>query len=152
MRMAGLVSLSVFVVVAVVPAGCGGESTRSTEAFCATMRSEKARILDQFNSTVAAGENSGDEFLGVISGLGASLQALGELRTYFAKLSKVAPAEIQTEVEIVADSFEKQLDAASKAVSDPLAALSEGLMSGLTTSGQLNTVDSFARENCGEGI
>ena len=116
------------------------------------MRSEKARILDQFNSTVAAGEDSGDEFLAVISGLGASIQALGELRTYFAKLSKEAPAEIQAEVEIVAESYEKQLDAASKAVSDPLAALSEGLMSGLTSSGQLNTVDSFARSNCGEGI
>lgn len=152
MRMAGMASLSAFAVVTVVPSGCRGESQRSTEAFCTTMRSEKARILDQFNSNVATGENSGDESVAVISGLGASLQALGELRTYFAKLSKVAPAEIQTEVEIVADSVEQQLDAASKAVSDPLGALTEGLMSGMTSSGQLNTVDSFARANCGESI
>ncbi len=152
MRRVGLASLGMAILVAVIPAGCGEESHRSAEAFCATMRSEQARILDQLNSTVSAGKNSGDEFLAAISGVGASIQALGELRTYFAKLSKVAPAEIQTEVEIVADSYEKQLDAASKVVSDPLAALSQAFMGGLTSSGQLNTVDSFARENCGEGV
>lgn len=106
------------------------------------MRSEKARMLDQFKLTVAVSEDSGDEFLAVISGLRASMQAFGELRTYFAELSEVAPAGIQTGIEIVA---------ASKTVSDPLAALSEGLMSGLTSSGQLSTVDSFARNSCGEG-
>ena len=149
MQREGLVFIGSLALIAVGPVGCGRESERSAEAFCVTMRSEKARILDRFNSTVAAG---GGGFLAVIAGLGALIQALEELRTYFAKISKVALAEIQTEGEIVAESYKKQLDAANKAVSDPLDALSEGLMSGLTSSGQLNTVDSFARGDCGEGI
>ena len=59
------------------------EPDRSVESFCSTMRSEKARILEQLEGVQAAAESSDDEFAGVLLGLGGSMQALGELRTYF---------------------------------------------------------------------
>jgi hypothetical protein len=145
--------LALILVIAAGPmVACSGEPDRSVESFCSTMRSEKARILEQLEGVQAAAESSDDEFAGVLLGLGGSMQALGELRTYFAKLSDVAPDEIRVEVEIVAEAMDKQLDAAGDAVGDPLGGLGSALMTSLTTSGQLAAVDEFARSNCGEGI
>lgn len=126
-------------------------SQRSTEAFCATMRSEKARILNNFNLSVQAADASGDDLVSVMSKLGASVSALGELRVYFNKLAKVAPDEIQTEVEVVAELMDKQL-AAGTNVSNPLGALAGSVMTGLQMQGPLNAVDGYARTHCGEGI
>ncbi len=131
---------------------CSNGPERSVDSFCSTMRSEKARILEQLEGAQAAASASDDEFAGVLLGLGGSLQALGELRTYFAKLSDVAPEEIRVEVEIVAEAMDEQLDSAGEAASDPLGSFGNALVTSLTTSGQLASVDEFARSNCGEGI
>lgn len=133
--------------------GCGGGAPeRSAAAFCQTMRSEKERILAQLEETSAAGAASGDEFLAALSGLGASIQALGELRTYFQKLAKVAPEDIRTEIEIVAESYDQQVDDAGDGVTKPLETAVGALFEGLATSGQVSAVDEYARANCGEGI
>ncbi len=69
--------------VAVSTGGCDSGSDRSVEAFCTTITSEKARILEQFEATSSAGQ--GDEGLEVLVGLVVSIQGLGELRTYTRK-------------------------------------------------------------------
>lgn len=153
MLMVGTRKWVLIVAIMTATASCGDSGPiRSAAAFCGTLKSEKTRVTAQLNDTVSAGQASGDDLVAVLSTFGGSLQALGELRTYFAKLSAVAPNEIRTEVEIVAKSYDAQLDAASKAVSDPLGSLSSGLFSAMTTSGQMNSVDSYARTHCGEGI
>ena len=144
----GLAIASALVVLSI--AGCDGGSDRSVEAFCSTITSEKARILEQFDETSSMGQ--GDDGLEVLAGLAASIQGLGELRTYTRKRAAVAPDEIRVEAELMAETVAKQLDAASDAISDPLGALVGGFMSGLEGSGPTNTVNEFARENCGEGI
>lgn len=144
----GAIAAALLLAVGVI-VSCSNGSERSVEAFCSTLRSEKARILDQFESASAP---SGDGFADALSGLGASVQAMGELRTYFRKLERVAPDRIQTEVEIVAESIDRQFDAAKDAARDPLGAFGSALITGFTTSGQMQAVDRYARENCGEGI
>ena len=130
-------------------AACGG-SERSTEAFCDTLASEKQRILSQFEAN--SNPATDDELVTTLAGLGASVQALGELRTYFEKLADVAPEEIRAQAEIVAEQYEKQFDDLQDAASDPLGGLAAGLVNSVAVSGQMNAVHSFARANCGEGL
>lgn len=134
---------------ALLVGGCGGQ-TRSVAAFCSTLHSEKQRILAEFNST--AHSVSSDQLVQALSGLGASLQALGELRTYFHKLSDVAPDEIKAEAEIVAKDWDQQVADAANEAAHPLSALAGALINGATTSGQLNTLNQFALNNCHESI
>jgi hypothetical protein len=129
-------------------AACGAE--RSTEAFCETLSSEKQRILEQFE--VASQPKSGDQFLELIGGLGASVQALGELRTYFDKLADVAPEEIRSEAEILSDHFDKQFDDAEDVGSNPFGQLAGSLVGAMAVSGPMNTVQQFAMTHCEEGI
>lgn len=132
-------------------AGCsGGDERRSVETFCSTIRSEKERILAQFEGTSSAGD--GDDLAEVLAGLGASIQGLGELRTYTRKVADAAPEEIRVEAELMAESIESQLDAAQGGLSDPLGALASSLFAGLSGSGPTSAVDDYARANCGEGI
>lgn len=149
-RRAGVATVAALLVVGTV--GCSSSPERSTEAFCSTMKSEQARILAQFNATVDAGKASNDGMTQALMGLGASIQALGELRTYFHKLSDVAPEEIRTEAEIVAQGYDDQLKAAKDAVSDPLGALASTLFEGMMMSGQLDTLNQFAVRECGQSI
>ena len=129
--------------------GCGGQ-TRSAAAFCSTLHSEKRRILAEFNASSHSG--SPDQLVQAVSGLGASLQALGELRTYFHKLSDVAPDEIKDDAEIVAKDWDQQVADAANEAAHPLSALAGALINGATTSGQLNTLNQFALTHCHESI
>lgn len=129
---------------------CVGGDERSVEAFCDTIESEQERILDQFDA--AGGNAEVDSFESMLAGLGASVQAIGELRTYFEKLAKVAPPEIQTEVEIVAREYDQMLDDVADAVDNPLGALVSGVMSSVEISGPVNTIDEYAVDNCGTHI
>jgi hypothetical protein len=129
--------------------GCGGPM-RSAAAFCSTLHSEKQRILAEFNASANSG--SSDQLVQVLSGLGASLQALGELRTYFHKLSDVAPDEIKDDAEIVAKDWDQQVADAANQAAHPLSALAGALINGATMSGQLNTLNQFALSHCHESI
>lgn len=138
------------IVLLLLAAGCG--DGRSVTAFCDTLRSEKERIVTQLNTTVAAGEASGDDLVAAFSNLGASITALGELRTYFNRLAAVAPDEIRTEVDIIAGQYDQMVDGAGDHVTDPFAALGSALFGGLTIAGQISTVDRYARQHCNEGL
>jgi hypothetical protein len=130
-------------------AGCGGQ-TRSTAAFCSTLHSEKQRILAQFNATSQSG--SSGQLVQALSGLGASLQALGELRTYFHKLADVAPDDIKDDADIVAKDWDQQVANAANEAAHPLSALAGALVNGATDSGQLNTLNQFALAHCHESV
>lgn len=140
----------------IAPAACSSRPKRSAEAFCSTMRSEKKRILGQLDDADAQLDGgSGDpaeSAVKLLMEIGQGIQAIGELRTYFHKLERVAPDEIRTEVGIVADAIDEQLDSAKDAVDNPLKALGGALVTGFMTSGQMQAVDTYAREHCGESI
>lgn len=135
---------------AVVITSCSNVEARSAERFCSTMLAEKSRIRAQFDAL--ADSNTGDNFLDVIGGLSASIQAIGELRTYFNKLAAVAPDEIRHEAEIVAQQYDHQLENVQNAMSNPLDAAVSAVVGSITISGQVNSLDRFARQHCGESI
>ena len=132
--------------------GCSSGPERSAEAFCSTLRSEKERILGQLSDGQAAAEAQDDELVGMLTGLGASVQALGELRTYFGKLADVAPDEIRHEVEILEEEIGEQLDNAQNVADDPLGSLASAFVDSFSLSGQLSAVNDYAMDNCGESI
>jgi len=125
---------------------------RSTERFCSTMKSEQARIRASLEGATDSMEKADDDFTSVLTGLGALGGAAGQLRTYFQKLAAVAPPEIQTETENIAKAIDEQIAQAGNAVSDPLGTFASSLMSGLAISGDLQTVNEFAQENCDLGV
>lgn len=143
-------ALTLALLSSLVLASCS--SGRSTEAFCDKLGSEQERISGQFEEVTDAARGSEDPLEGLLAGLGGSIQAMGELQTYFRELSAVAPEEIRIEMEQITEAFDEQMDAASGAASDPLGALAGSLFNSIAISGQVKTVNDFAVENCGQGI
>ncbi|NND02619.1 MAG: hypothetical protein HKN91_07515 [Acidimicrobiia bacterium] len=147
------VLMSVATASAVLMSSCGGG--RSVDAFCSTLENEQERILEQLETNQANAQDlsaQGNDLAAAFTSLAGVGVALGDLATYFKSLSAVAPAEIQDDVEVVAEEYDKQLDDAGSAASNPLGAIGSGIVSGFKTAGPLQRVDSFARENCGQGI
>ncbi len=136
--------------VSLLLSSCG--TGRSVEAFCDTMISEQDRIVREMEEAQALADQQDDELVSVLIGLGSSLEAIGELRTYTRKLADTAPSEIQTDAEAVADSMDAQFEAMKDSASNPLGALASSLVEGFTSAGSMDRVDSFARANCGRGI
>ena len=64
----------------------------------------------------------------------------------------MAPNEIRTDAEIVAQGYDEQLKAAKDALKDPLSAIASSLIDGMMMSGQLNRLNQFALDNCGQSI
>lgn len=118
---------------------------RSTANFCSTMKSEQTRILRQLDQTSSA---SDDENAKPFLNLVASGQAIGELQTYFKKLAKVAPEEIRTETEILGDKIDEVTTVSDLSITG----IAKQLVSGISISGQLSTVNEFAKQNCGAPI
>ena len=69
--------------------------------------------------------------------------APGDLVVLFDKLAKVAPDEIQSEVEAIHDSLKDQQDAMGDAIDNPLGAIGSSLISGLTNAGSYQAVDEY---------
>lgn len=137
--------------VAVAAGACGGDNQgRSVEAFCTTMKSEKQRILDQFDAGTYPADSG--SIADILAGPAATVQAFGELRSYFDRLAAVAPEQIRVPMQIVADEYAAQFEKMSDIAKNPLAALAGNMFGALAISGQLNEVDTYAREHCGEGI
>ena len=128
------------------------ESQRTAAAFCSTMKSEQSRILAQFNSSKDAAAGQNDAFANALMGVGATVQALGELRTYFHKLSAVAPKEIEEQTKLVADWYDDQVKSSKGAISNPLGTLASSALDGIMISGPMNTVNKFALQNCGQSV
>jgi hypothetical protein len=134
--------------IALLCSGCGG-SGRSTAAFCKTMNSEQHHILAQFHA-----ETNGNQqgLAATLDGLGATVEAVSALQTYFAKLADVAPPSIEDQAKIVAKSYSQGLQDEASQASNPLGALMSGLMDSADSSSQLNDVNQFALRHCGHSV
>lgn len=114
------------------------------------MQSEQQQILAEFHATAEAGGGSG--LAHDLGELGASVQALGALRTYFDDLANVAPDPIEDDAKIVAQSYDQEFNDASNAASNPLGSLAGALMQGLGSSSQIDAMNEFALQYCGHSI
>lgn len=141
-------------VVAGVLAGCGGGTTRSASAFCSHYAKDKANYLKKYNAEAAAIDKAGNAnpLVGLLGIAGMSAQMLGSVDDMFTDLAKVAPDEIQTQVEQVRDSIKKQEN--MLAAQNPLSAgsilssLLGSLMTSLETSSDWKQVGDYITSTC----
>ncbi|WP_027020924.1 hypothetical protein [Corynebacterium sputi] len=119
---------------AVTATACFGEK-RSVAAFCNTIEKHQTRYTQQMDQAMAS--NS-------LDGLLSAGSAMGELKYLWSDLAKVAPKEIQADVEIVDESWHAQEQQALSG--DWLSSISTGFSS----SNAMMRVNNYATANCGD--
>lgn len=124
--------------------GCG--SSRTPQKFCSVMAEHKQRYLAAMQTANDSISSNSDG--GLLLGTAEAVAALGDLQRMWEELAKVAPDEIQTDVEAIRDANAKQLDAAKDAIKDPLGSLAGSLVQGLSVSGSYQRVDAYTKEHC----
>jgi hypothetical protein len=114
---------------------CGGSSSkRSVEAYCDTV----AKRRDRYLSAMDAANGSGG-----LGGLLGGFAAIGDIKTMWVDLAKVAPDEIQTDTEAVRDSWEETEDAAKSG--DYISVISNAIIN----SSAAERVNDYITDNCG---
>jgi hypothetical protein len=116
---------------------CG--SGRSVQAYCSTFYGEGAKLRGEFTP---------DEQQPLKS-LVTLLAAPQELATFFGKLDKVAPDEIEPDVAVVRDTFQKQANSLGDTAKDPLGGALSGLVSSLSAGPAFQRVDTYTSQKCG---
>lgn len=115
---------------------------RSVDAFCSVHDKYKDRYL---TSMQAATEKLNGQFL---SGLLQGAAAIGDLSNMWNALADVAPDEIRSDAETVAERWQKQADLAAEFIDHPLKAAASALGGALQAAGPLNRVDQFVKDHC----
>lgn len=124
----------------------GCSSGRSVDAYCGVLEKHKDRYVTAMaEATDVMGAGSLE---GLLGGMTQAISALGDLNTMWAEASKVAPEEIATDVEAVAETFEKQQELVQDMIDDPLGALVGGLSGGLTNAAAMQRVNDYTIDNC----
>lgn len=118
---------------------CG--PTRSIERYCDVMLEHKDRFVSATQEASTADP---------ISGIVTLIAAMGDLNLMWEEAAEVAPEDIQTDVEAVRDAWAQQLETAEKMASDPLGGLASSLMTGITSAGSMQRVDTYTAEHCPE--
>lgn len=122
--------------------------TPSAAAYCGVMNRYKRRYLDTFASANSNIEETSDPGA-FVTGLLQALMATSELPSMFADMAKVAPPEIQSDTQRVADAYSRQLSNAADDPMNPGAALMKNLAVGMTVLGPISNVNSYVAEHCG---
>jgi hypothetical protein len=133
----------VAVLAATLLVGC---SSRSVEAFCDTLEEHKQRYLGAMDS--AATQMESGETLDVLGGLFKGAVAIAAIQPMWEDLAKVAPDEIQTDVEAIRDLTSEQNKRAESAASNPFGTIFGSLMTSAQLAGPLSRVDTYIVENC----
>jgi hypothetical protein len=85
--------------------------------------------------------------------MGTLFSAPRDLASFFDKLDKVAPDDIEPDVAQLRDGFQKQADSlgdqAAGMFSNPLGTALGSLASGMSLSGASSRVDAYTLKNCG---
>jgi hypothetical protein len=135
--------------VALAPAASGcavGGTERSAEAYCDKYESGFDEIkadypeVDQYST-------SDENPLVLLLQTGS---AYGDIVALIGEMAEVAPDEVQTDVERVHETLEKQLDDAGGAVSDPFGTIAGQLVEGITNAGAFERMSRYTLEHCGE--
>lgn len=130
--------------------GCAQE--RTPEAFCAVMRSEKERIVAKIEDASDNAASNPDDFLALLGSLATVASSVGDLATYFKKLSEAAPPEIEVEMEQIASIYDERVSSMDDAFSNPLGALGGAFVDSFRLAGPTETVNDYALNNCNESL
>lgn len=135
-RTAALV-LSLLLAVVALP-GCS--DGRSVAAYCRTFLQEGERFRASYAGTDADSDPVG--------ALVKVLAAPQELALIFKKLQKVAPGEIEDDVEVLQKAFQKIADDAAANGANPVQGVLEAVVLGATTKAPADRVDAYTAANC----
>lgn len=125
--------------------GCSAK--RSDQAFCSTMETHKERYLKAMQ--LADTDVSKGTFGGAVGGIAQAASAVADLQTMWNDLAKVAPEQVQGDVERVRDLNQKSLDVMGDNGGKPLTALTKAGALAVQMAGPLTRVDEYTRTHCG---
>lgn len=128
--------------------GCGGG--RSPEAFCSTYREQKQAFLDKYETAERDLAKNDDAAAALFGGIAMTVEMFGDIVSIFEALDKAAPDEIEPDVAVLRDFFQKQIDDAPEVVQNPAGAMLGGLVSGLAAQGSWKRVGAYVATTCGE--
>lgn len=129
-----LLTLSAFIILMTSLSACGGASARSVTAYCDTVAKHRDRYLAAMDEASSSGGLEG-----LLTGVGA----IGDIKTMWVDLAKVAPDEIQTDTEAVRDAWKDTEDAANSGNYIGI------FTSAFSNSGPAERVNDYIVENCG---
>jgi len=130
------------VTTAISVAGCGSGQPKTAASFCQVYQQQKSQYLSKYGTT----DNGGDG----LAALGQLVGAVSDWVPMFQALDAAAPPDIEPDVHTVLDSLQQQEQDAGKEVTDPLAGLASGLMSGLMATSSWNDLGTYITQNCGQ--
>jgi len=142
--LAGTLLLSIVLLAAI---GCGSSPQRSAAGFCRTFKTEAVRLHDKYEAR-AKFASTAQPLVGLVSMVGTLAEAQGDLVTMLVRLDKVAPDSIEPDVAAAHDALKKQADHTGQALTNPLAALGEGVVNALTSAGSFQQVNTYIKDNC----
>jgi hypothetical protein len=117
--------------------GCGSPAP-TTAGFCKVYHQQENEYLRQYGTPAG-------------NGLGDLVQMVGAISDWvpiFEKLDQAAPPSIEPDVKNILDSLKQQEQAAGQEASDPLGALSAGLLAGLMASASWENLSNFVSQHC----
>lgn len=118
-------------------------SGRSVAAYCRTFYATATKIRAQY--TAVTKEIPSDPF----AAIGSLLDSPNVLAQFFTRLEQVAPTTIEPAVATLQKSFARESTVEGQAVTNPLAALGDGLLNGLSSMGAYTQVTHWTTSNCG---
>lgn len=125
---------------------------KRTEAkFCSTLNEGMSGIESRYQNASGGG---------TMKEMGTLAGNLSEFSKLLRDLNDVAPPEIENDMKVVAESWDKNMDDGAKngatAVTNPLGALANGLAGGIMNTikngASYNAVDTYSKEHCGRGL
>jgi hypothetical protein len=122
--------------------GGGGAARDAGDDFCKVLN-DGAQKLDA--NTASADSSLSGQFALV-------LQNLGEYTALLHRLAPVTPPDIKTDMTQAVKAWDAQADALGKVASDPLGALTAGIVTSVFASGSVKAVDEYALRECGRPI
>lgn len=136
-----LSALSLFVV------GCGTPS-RSVSAVCHVWDTNGLQYHNQLAAMDAQMTND-PNWSSALTALLDIVAAPHNLSILYAQMANVAPEGNEPDFQAVSDFFEQAAKAESQEITDPLAAMGNGLLSSLEDAGSFTRTDDFLDQNCG---
>lgn len=145
------IGIAVIVAIAGVTTYTLANPTRSEAKFCSTLHTGMDGIWGRYN-------DSSDK--GSLTQMGVLMNNMSEFSKLLRDLNKVAPSEIEDDMKVVSEAWDKSIDDGAKngatAVTNPLGALSNGLAGGIVSAikngASYKAVDEYASSHCGRTL
>jgi hypothetical protein len=132
--------LALLSLLAIAGVGCSQGDGRSTAAYCKAYWDGAVPFHDRVQGAV--------DRKAMFETLANLLSASGDMAVIFDHMAQAAPVDIRPDTEAVRDSLKKAQDAQGDAVMNPLKAILSGAVTGLSSAGSWDRVETYLNNNC----